>query len=139
MLVANLTCTGSHRFEGWFRSDTELNRQLDAHAVSCPLCHSTDIRRLPSAPALLSGRKAPAKASATDGNAAPTAEAMRRFRDYVRGAEDVGERFAEEARRIHYGESPQRHIRGASSLAQTRELLEEGIAVLPLPSWLEDH
>jgi hypothetical protein len=64
---------------------------------------------------------------------------MRRFRDYVRGAENVGERFAEEVRRMHYGEVPERLVRGASSADETRELLEEGIAVLPVPGWVDEQ
>ncbi len=133
MLVANLICAGDHAFEGWFRSDAELTRQLAEGSVACPVCGDAQVRRLPSAPAVVSRRPSaepPAHVAAT---------AMRRFRDYVRGAENVGERFAEEVRRMHYGEVPERLVRGASSADETRELLEEGIAVLPVPGWVDEQ
>lgn len=136
MLVANLICAGDHAFEGWFRSDAELTRQLAARTVACPLCGEAEVRRLPSAPAVVSRRPSSVEVPA-QANVAATA--MRRFRDYVRGAENVGERFAEEVRRMHYGETPERLVRGAPSADEARELLEEGIAVLPVPDWVDEQ
>lgn len=135
MLVANLRCAGDHAFEGWFRSDDDLSRQLAEHAVACPVCGDAQVRRLPSAPAVVSRRPANEALRPQDA----TAIAMRRLRDYVRGADNVGERFAEEVRRMHYGEAPERLVRGSTSLEQTRELLEEGIAVLPVPDWVDEQ
>ncbi|MFT4268145.1 MAG: DUF1178 family protein [Xenophilus sp.] len=137
MKVLNLRCAHGHAFEGWFGSDQDVERQLERGLVECPMCGDTAIAKGLSAPRLNLGAREPAAAaqSVVAGPAADTLEGrwMRAVREVLARTEDVGERFAEEARRMHYGEAEERGIRGQATREQTEALLEEGIAVLPLP------
>ena len=136
MKVLNLQCSHQHVFEGWFGSDDEFQGQLAGGLVECPLCGDTGITKLPSAPRLNLGAQ-PAPAPKQEVAAMPDVAIQRAWLQMVRhvmaNTEDVGERFAEEARRIHHGESEERGIRGQASREETEALLEEGIGVLPLP------
>lgn len=142
MKVYNLQCAQRHAFEGWFGSEAEFDDQRGRGLLECPLCGDKDVARMPSAPRLNLGA-APepaaraAKSAKADVATVPEVELQKAWLQMVRQVmartEDVGERFAEEARRIHYGESEERGIRGQCSREETRELLEEGIPVLPLP------
>jgi hypothetical protein len=137
MKVYNLSCQHDHRFEGWFSSEGDFASQLEKKLVSCPICESLDIKRLPSAPHLnLSTFQGPAP---DDALRIVREQWMEIARKVVENTEDVGERFAEEARRIHYKESPERGIRGVASPDECNALAEEGIEVvsLPLPAALK--
>jgi len=146
MKVLNLQCAHGHAFEGWFSSEDDFQDQLGRQLLDCPLCGDFTISKLPSAPRLnLSGagaRQPVVEACARQAEGAPVASLpppalqaawMHMVRQVMAQTEDVGERFAEEARRIHYGEGQERGIRGQATRAQTKELLEEGIDVMPLP------
>ena len=143
MKVLDLQCAHRHSFEGWFGSEDEFQSQLVRGLVECPLCGDTAIVKMLSAPRLNFGASAPeeSKATAASGRdvvATPTdpqlqAAWMKMVRHVIENTEDVGEQFAEEARRMHYGESDERNIRGQASRQETEALLEEGIAVMPLP------
>jgi hypothetical protein len=138
MKVLNLQCTHRHAFEGWFGSEDDFQAQLERGLVECPICGDTAVAKMPSAPRLnLGAQPTPAPRQqqdvATMPEAAMQAAWLKMVRHVMANTEDVGERFAEEARRIHYGESEERGIRGQASAEQTQELLEEGIGVLPLP------
>ena len=137
MKVLDLRCANGHGFEGWFASDDEFMAQNGRGLVECPLCADKVIGRMPSAPRLnLSGAREPvAKPQAADLQAA-WLETVRRV---VANTEDVGDRFAEEARRIHYGEEPARGIRGQVTPQEREALREEGIETMsiPLPSALK--
>jgi len=139
MKVLNLQCGQAHGFEGWFASEDDFQGQLARGLVECPLCGDTAIAKLPSAPRLNLGASAPAAAPtgkqevASVPNAQMQAAWMQLVKQVMANTEDVGERFAEEARKIHYGETEERGIRGQASREETQELLEEGIGVLPLP------
>lgn len=104
--------------------------QSEKRQIQCPLCDSTVIQKMPSAPRLNLPRDAPAE---NDGGATVQARLLALARHMVEHTEDVGDRFAEEARRIYYNEVPQRGIRGLASNEECRELAEEGIDVLQLP------
>ncbi|WP_246795511.1 DUF1178 family protein [Burkholderia perseverans] len=134
MKVLDLQCSHGHRFEGWFASADEFESQLARRLVECPVCAATEISRMPSAPRLnLSGAT---QARPPAGQADPRqlqAQLMRALREVLDKTENVGERFAEEARRIHYDEAPARSIRGVTSPEDARALAEEGIDVMPLP------
>ena len=134
MKVLNLQCTHGHGFEGWFASEDDFQGQLARGLVECPMCGDREVGKLPTAPRLNLGAKEPAKheVMATP-DASLQAEWLKLVRHVLAQTEDVGERFAEEARAIHYGESRERGIRGQASAEETRALLEEGIGVLPLP------
>lgn len=129
MIVLNLQCSEAHPFEGWFDSTNEFDRQAQAEMVTCPICGDTRVVRLPSGPRVL---KANGESSA-DTRREFVAGMMRALTEMASQSEDVAERFPEEARRMHYGETEVRSIRGRATPQETRELLEEGIALLPLP------
>ena len=139
MKVLNLGCAHDHRFEGWFASDDDFQSQFERGLVECPLCGSKDIARLPTAPHLnVSKAREPQAAPAAAGTGGPVALTMqaawlRAVRHVIEHSDDVGDRFAEEARRIHYGEADERAIRGQATPDEARALEEEGIEVMPLP------
>jgi hypothetical protein len=144
MKVFDLQCTQGHLFEGWFGSDDDFQAQKARGLLACPLCNDAEVRRLPSAPRLnLSGAQAPqatpaaAPAATTTATVARTADMqsawLQAMRQLVERTEDVGERFAEEARRIHYGEVAQRGIRGQASPEERQALLDEGIETVAIP------
>ncbi|MGF6723821.1 hypothetical protein P3T43_003186 [Paraburkholderia sp. GAS41] len=131
MKVLDLQCPHGHRFEGWFASAEEFESQLSRKLVECPVCSATEVSRLPSAPRLnLSGASA---TPASAGSGELQARAMRALREVLEKTENVGDRFAEEARRIHYNEAPARNIRGVTTPEDAKALVEEGIEVMPLP------
>ena len=148
MKVLDLHCRSEHVFEGWFASEEDFQSQLARGLVQCPLCGDEQVQKRLSAPRLN------LRASASDRAPAPTAEPspapqlpsdasqaaawLQRMRQAVAQSEDVGERFTEEARKMHSGETDQRAIRGQANLDQTLQLLEEGIPVLPLPPVLKE-
>ena len=134
MKVFNLHCEHQHAFEGWFASSDVFDAQLAGRQVQCPVCGSINVAKALSAPRLNLGAEPPQQQS----TAMPTAEQMQALylklaREIVAGTEDVGARFAEEARRIHYKEAPERGIRGVTSKGEAEALEDEGIKVLPMP------
>lgn len=157
MKVLNLRCANGHVFEGWFGSDDEFMDQNRRGLVECPLCASQVITRLPSAPRLnLSGAREPEAPAAPARPSRPAqpqslqpsqpaqppqspqavdlqAAWLHAVRELMARTEDVGTRFAEEARRIHYGETPERGIRGQASAQERAALLDEGIETFALP------
>ncbi|MDR5750977.1 MULTISPECIES: DUF1178 family protein [unclassified Caballeronia] len=140
MKVLDLKCSHEHRFEGWFASTEAFESQLSRGLVACPVCSTVEVSRMPSAPRLnLSSSRndsAPsqpqAKGAEPDANVIQ-ARALRFLREVLEKSENVGERFAEEARRMHYNEAPARNIRGVATPEDAHALLEEGIDVMPLP------
>ncbi|HEX7889531.1 MAG TPA: DUF1178 family protein [Ramlibacter sp.] len=135
MKVLNLQCSHAHAFEGWFASEDDFQGQLARGLVECPMCGDAQVSKMPSAPRLNLGASEPAKKQevASAPNAQMQAAWMELVKQVMANTEDVGQRFAEEARKIHYGESEERGIRGQASREETESLLEEGIGVLPLP------
>jgi hypothetical protein len=152
MKVLDLRCANGHVFEGWFASDDDYVAQNGRGLVACPLCADQVISRMLSAPRLnLSGARAPREAhteqpAAASADAAPTTPSqtellpadmqalwLRGVRELMARTEDVGQRFSEEARRIHYGESPQRGIRGQATPEERAALHDEGIETVSIP------
>lgn len=141
MKVLNLQCGQGHDFEGWFASEDDYQSQQQRGLVSCPLCADTQVQKLPSAPRLnLSGAReappVPAAAPASQKAPGPAelhALWMKAVQHVMQHTEDVGDRFAEEARRIHYGEADPRGIRGQATREDTEALIEEGVEVMALP------
>lgn len=127
MIVLDLCCANEHLFEAWFADAAAFASQNSRGLVECPMCGSIQIERRPSAAYLNTSRPTAAKSPP---DPALIAAALRLA---ASRAEDVGERFPTEARRIHYGESEARSIRGRASGDDLGELLEEGILVLPVP------
>jgi hypothetical protein len=143
MKVLNLRCANGHGFEGWFGSEEDFLDQNGRGLVECPVCADRVVTRLPSAPRLnLSGAREAttpaAREEPTPPRAAPAAADlqaawMQAVRHVMANTEDVGERFPEEARRIHYGEVPGRGIRGNATPEEREALQEEGIETFALP------
>ncbi|VTU30294.1 hypothetical protein H4CHR_02578 [Variovorax sp. PBS-H4] len=144
MKVLNLQCAHGHGFEGWFASNDDFDTQLASGLVSCPMCGDTAIVKLLTAPRLnLGSPKPPAEAAPVPvaaQNDSPEARLMRAVREVIAKTEDVGDRFAAEARKMHYGEAEERGIRGQATREEARDLIEEGISVfsLPLPPALKE-
>ena len=138
MKVLNLRCANGHGFEGWFASEDDFLGQNGRGLVECPMCSDRVITRLPSAPRLnLSGTREPGpeprRPAAEPAAADLQAMWMQAVREILRQTEDVGERFVEEARRIHFGEAEERGIRGVATPQEREALREEGIEVMALP------
>jgi hypothetical protein len=156
MKVLNLRCAHDHRFEGWFASEDDFQQQTASGLLLCPVCADATIDRLPTAPRLNMSRgrsaglaeqaaadeaQAPAPAAAagrgTELAAAPGMVMQRLWQQAVQhviaNTDDVGERFAEEARRMHYGETDERAIRGKATNQEAEALRDEGIEVMSLP------
>jgi hypothetical protein len=131
LIVYRLRCGDSHEFEGWFKDSHAFDAQAASGKVICPICGGRKVEKAVMAPAIAGARK-------TDLTAPDNLRKMRQFmsglRKYVReNAEYVGPRFAEEARKIHYGEAEDRQIYGEATVKDAVELVEEGVEVAPLP------
>ena len=135
MKVLDLRCANGHGFEGWFGSEDDFMDQNGRGLVECPLCADRVVTRLPSAPRLnLSGAREPtAEPKPADAQAALQAAWLQSVRELMANTEDVGARFPDEARRIHYGETAQRGIRGDATPEQRDALRDEGIEIVALP------
>ncbi len=142
MKVIDLRCHNGHGFEGWFASDEDFLDQNGRQLIACPLCDDNVIVRLPSAPRLnLSGARETADAAPTpQPQFDAQAQWMKVVRHVLAHTEDVGERFAAEARRIHYGDAAERGIRGQATPVEREALRDEGIEVtqLPVPTALKE-
>jgi hypothetical protein len=154
MIIYELTCVEGHRFEGWFASADDFVRQSAAELVRCPLCNDAQVAIVPSAKVAVNRsdarRRGPAPAAAAlpkpvDPVAPMMAgllpELVRKLREVVLATENVGPRFPEEARRIHYAEVPARPIRGQATSSEAEALHDEGIEFASLPAFLtrESH
>ena len=134
MKVLDLQCPQQHSFEGWFGSEDDFQDQLARGLVECPFCGDTAVSKMLSAPRLNLGsaREPQRQDVATAPDTTVQAAWMKMVRHVMANTEDVGTRFPEEARRMHYGETGERGIRGQASAQETQALIEEGIGVLPL-------
>ena len=138
MIKYRLQCTHGHEFEGWFASSASYDAQVAAGQLTCPECNSREVGKSIMAPNVAVRTRSDA--------AVPDDEGPSRYRNLVRevtrvlaaASEDVGARFPEEARKIHYREVEQRAIRGTASLDEARELVEEGVEIMALPRMPED-
>jgi hypothetical protein len=155
MIRYNLRCERGHAFESWFQSSLAYESQEKRKLVSCPACGSAKVERAIMAPQIVSknGRDAapPAPAASTDVAApastplmmAPERELrakLKELRDHiVKNADNVGERFPNEARKMHYGDIEHRPIYGEASPEEARSLIDEGVEVSPLPVLPEDR
>ncbi|QFU17806.1 DUF1178 family protein [Microvirga thermotolerans] len=152
MIKYALACDQAHEFESWFPSSEAYETQRKRGFVTCPYCNSARVEKQIMAPSI--GRAGKDAEKTTERPAAPEPRAVamltererqiramiRAVREHVmRHSENVGRNFAEEARRIHYGEAEERAIYGEADPAEARALLEEGIDVLPLPIVPDDR
>lgn len=147
MKVLDLQCPHQHGFEGWFASEGDFVGQLERGLVTCPVCGDARVRKMLSAPRLnlhaardqAASACHPEEKTPPGAGAAPAAplqaQWLKAVRHVLAHTEDVGERFADEARAMHQGEIDQRGIRGRTSPEEALALIEEGIDVLPLPGF----
>jgi hypothetical protein len=131
VIAYSLRCHRGHEFDGWFRDSAAFDQQSGSGHLACPSCNSLRIEKAIMAPAV-AGTKKSVRSKAGD------AKQMQQFatglRKYVQqNADYVGPNFAEEARKIHYGETPERHIYGEATHKEAQELIDEGVDVAPLP------
>ncbi len=156
MKVLDLQCAQGHSFEGWFGSQDDYDAQRARGLVTCPVCNDIDIVKMLSAPRLNLGygvatrpmqesgaTAVPAAQPSLDASGPVSTELatwqqmqaamLNMVRHVMANTEDVGKQFAEEARKIHYGEREERNIRGQATREETEALLDEGIDVMPLP------
>ena len=161
MIRYALRCERDHTFESWFQSSSAYASQVKRKLVECPACGSTKVEKAIMAPRIVSkkGREAAPVPAASDPSPTPGQEVippgstslmmaqerelrakLKELRDHiVKNADDVGERFPTEARKMHYGETEHRPIYGEASLDEARELIEEGIEVAPIPVLPDDR
>jgi hypothetical protein len=138
MIVYDLVCGSEHRFEGWFASANDFVLQKEREQVRCPICDDADVERRPSAN-IQTGRAIAPPGEGTEPAAARTEvvtgepEALRQLRKLIADTENVGSAFPEEARKMHYEESPPRSIRGQATHEEADQLRDEGIDFLSLP------
>ncbi|MBT9373143.1 DUF1178 family protein [Rhizobium sp. CSW-27] len=140
MIRYSLVCDNAHGFEGWFSGSADFDRQVESGFLTCPVCNSASISKSLMTPSVSTARKQEARQQVAMDVARQ--EMMGKLKEMVASikasAEDVGERFPEEARKIHYGEADQRGIIGQASIAEVRDLIDEGIEVAPLPVLPDD-
>jgi len=155
MIRYNLRCDAGHAFESWFQSSSAYESQEKRKLVNCPACGSTKVERAIMAPQVVSKKKdraEPAAVSASTDVAAPTSTPLmmaqerelraklKELRDHiVKNADNVGERFPNEARKMHYGDIEHRPIYGEASPEEARSLIDEGVEVSPLPVLPDDR
>jgi hypothetical protein len=141
VIVFNLGCENSHRFEGWFASSEDFERQLGGRLVTCPMCGNANVSRLPHAAHIARSGSRPQRPERAEPVAATRmqyanvgGEMLARLVEHiVENSDDVGTAFPEEARKIHYQEAPERRIRGTASREEVEALKDEGIEVVALP------
>jgi hypothetical protein len=140
LIKYSLICDNAHTFEGWFSESTDFDRQVASGFLTCPVCNSASISKTLMAPSVSTARKKEEKQAMVMDLARQ--EMIAKLKEAVAAikanAEDVGEKFPEEARKIHYGEADARGIIGQASLGEVRDLLDEGIEIAPLPVIPED-
>lgn len=139
MIVYDLNCENNHRFEGWFASNEDFERQFNEKLLACPLCGNGTIARLPHASYVNTGAERNDHSPKQAGQVPQQytnlgSEMLTSLIDHIiENTDDVGPAFPEEARRIHYQEIPERNIRGTASAREVKALKEEGIDVVALP------
>ena len=141
MIRFSLHCDNAHEFDAWFRSNEDFDGQKKSGLLSCPFCHSTSVEKQLMAPAVSTARKREQQVGlGLEDEQQKMLSALREVTKKVRKeAEYVGDRFAEEARRIHFKEVEERAIYGEASVKEVSSLVEDGISVVPLPSLPEDE
>ena len=155
MIRYTLRCERGHQFESWFQSSAAYESQERRHLIDCPSCGSSKIERAIMAPQIVSkkGREPARQAPAAPVEATPNESTslmmaqerelrskLKELRDHiVKNADNVGDRFPNEARKMHYGDIEHRPIYGEASPEEARALIDEGVEVSPLPTLPEDR
>lgn len=136
MIRFSLHCDHDHDFEGWFRNNDDFDKQVEKQLVACPVCGSQKVEKALMAPSLTTGRQKEKIAVAMSKMVTELKEMTKKVRE---NADYVGSDFAEEARKIHFGEVEKRGIYGEATGEEVKSLLDDGVDVMPLPVFPEDH
>jgi hypothetical protein len=140
MISFRLSCEKDHLFDAWFRNSDDFEKQAERGLVECPHCGSHNVSKALMAPAVsTSGEKEGMSLVRGDEQKKVMAKLAELARTVRENAEDVGTRFAEEARKIHYGETDPRGIYGKATADEAKNLAKEGVDFFPLPPLPEDH
>ena len=140
MIRFSLICENEHEFDGWFRNGADFDAQKKRGFISCPACNSARVDKALMAPAVSTGRKKEKIALAMGEEQRRALAQLKEFAKKAReNADYVGDRFAEEARKIHFGETEARGIYGEASPEEARSLIEDGVEFMPLPVFPEDQ
>jgi len=145
MIRYSLTCDAGHQFDAWFSSGDSFDEQCEAEVIRCPDCGSADVCKAPMAPAVLRGGRKSLESEGPPTPEAPVPERqtyafLKGLREHLKAnADDVGTKFAAEARKMHDGEAEERSIYGEATVDEAKSLYEEGIPAFSLPKLPEDH
>jgi hypothetical protein len=136
----SLICDSEHEFEAWFRSSDDFETQKKRGFVDCPSCGSHKVEKALMAPAVSTARKQEKVALAMGEEQRRMMTQMKAMAEKIRANADyVGDKFAEEARKIHFGEADQRGIYGEATLEEAKSLAEDGVDFMPVPVFPEDQ
>lgn len=154
MIRYALICDRKHEFEAWFNNSADYDKQAKRRLVTCPICESTKVDKAIMAPAITTSKKRKAAAPAADASAPQPANTpvamlspqetemrakLKELRDHLtRNADNVGKKFPDEARKMHYGDIEHRSIYGEASTDEAKKMLDEGIEFHPLPTLPDD-
>jgi hypothetical protein len=140
LIKFSLTCERSHDFEGWFRNNEDFEKQQKRGLVDCPTCGSHKVEKALMAPAVSTGRKKEKIALAMNEQQRAAMAQLKALSEKIRENSDyVGDKFAEEARKIHFGESDARGIYGEATLDEAKSLAEDGVEFMPIPTFPDDQ
>ena len=132
MIIYDLRCRDGHKFEGWFKDRGAFEKQKASALISCPVCGSTDATVIPSSRAIM-GRDSHSSGEAPEVGVSPL-KILREVKDYIhKNFDDVGDKFAEVALRIHHGEEDRRNIHGRTTQSEEETLRDEGVPFIKLP------
>jgi hypothetical protein len=140
MIRFALVCSQAHEFEGWFRDNADFDKQQKHNMVSCPVCETQSVGKALMAPSISTGQRQEKITLAMGDEQRRMMSEMRALTQKMKaGADYVGDKFADEARKIHDGDTEPRGIYGEATNEEARALIEDGIDFMPLPSFPEDH
>lgn len=140
MIRFALICEHDHEFEGWFRSNEDFDTQKKRGFVDCPSCGSHKVQKALMAPAVSTARKQETIALAMGEAQKQALAQLKAMAEKVReNADYVGDKFAEEARKIHFGETDSRGIYGEATLDEAKSLAEDGVEFMPIPVFPDDR
>ncbi|PSJ54915.1 DUF1178 family protein [Pseudaminobacter soli (ex Li et al. 2025)] len=140
MISFSLTCDNAHEFEGWFRSNDDFEAQKKRKLVDCPVCGSHKVEKALMAPAVSTGRKQEKIALAVNAQQREALAQLKALSEKIRENSDyVGDKFAEEARKIHFGETEARGIYGEATPDEAKSLADDGVDFMPLPVFPDDR
>jgi len=136
----SLLCEHDHEFEAWFRNNDDFDKQKKHGFVECPSCGSAKVEKALMAPAVSTGRKREKIALAMGEQQRKVMAQLKEMSEKIReNADYVGDKFAEEARKIHFGETEARGIYGEATLDEAKSLTEDGVGFMPIPVFPEDR